>query len=301
MTSGPGQSPYARKNHAEDLGSGTADSTKVLHGDLTWQTASSGVSLEGTTAPPATAGASVLGTSGTAAHSDHTHQTGTHTHAESDVTSLTTDLAAKVAKSTVTAKGDLIVATGSAAVTNQPVGANGLALVADSTQTTGIKWATPAPATHTHAESDVTNLTTDLAALPKGHQASASTTTTVTGVGATQSAFSGLGSVAFTAVAGRRYKVTVKAAVTQSVSTNITILNVRDGGASAPTNTSTSLDLYRFCGGATAGVSTGYAFTLSGLTAGTHTLGLFGGINSGTVTLGDGSNTSYLVVEDIGT
>lgn len=64
----------------------------------------------------------------------------THTHVESDVTSLVTDLAAKIPKSQVTAKGDLIVATASATVTNQPVGANGTLLVADSTQTAGVKW-----------------------------------------------------------------------------------------------------------------------------------------------------------------
>lgn len=51
-----------------------------------------------------------------------------------------------VPASTVTTKGDLLVATGSAALTRQAVGSNGQALVADSTQTTGIKWAGIAPA-----------------------------------------------------------------------------------------------------------------------------------------------------------
>ena len=40
-----------------------------------------------------------------------------------------------------TAKGDIVVATGSQAVDNLPVGANGYALFADSTQTMGVKWA----------------------------------------------------------------------------------------------------------------------------------------------------------------
>ena len=66
-----------------------------------------------------------------------------HTHAESDVTNLTADLAAKVPKSTVTTKGDIIVATSSATVARQGVGTDGQVLTADSAQTNGLKWATP--------------------------------------------------------------------------------------------------------------------------------------------------------------
>ena len=46
----------------------------------------------------------------------------------------------KVPKSTVTAKGDLIVATASGTVTNLAVGANGTRPVADSTAASGVKW-----------------------------------------------------------------------------------------------------------------------------------------------------------------
>ena len=45
--------------------------------------------------------------------------------------------------STLTTKGDTFVATASAAVTRLAVGTNGQVLTADSTQTKGIKWATP--------------------------------------------------------------------------------------------------------------------------------------------------------------
>jgi hypothetical protein len=42
----------------------------------------------------------------------------------------------------ITAKGDLIAGTGSATFDNLPVGTNGQTLVADSTASTGLKWAT---------------------------------------------------------------------------------------------------------------------------------------------------------------
>ena len=58
--------------------------------------------------------------------------------------SIQTQLDAKIAKSTVTAKGDVIAATASATVSNLAVGANDTVLTADSTTATGLKWATPA-------------------------------------------------------------------------------------------------------------------------------------------------------------
>ena len=46
-----------------------------------------------------------------------------------------------VPKSTVTTKGDLIVGTGSGAVTRRGIGSNGQVLTADSAQADGVKWA----------------------------------------------------------------------------------------------------------------------------------------------------------------
>ncbi len=48
---------------------------------------------------------------------------------------------AAVPKSTVTTKGDILVATGSATVSRQPLGTNGFYLKADSAQATGLVWA----------------------------------------------------------------------------------------------------------------------------------------------------------------
>ena len=49
---------------------------------------------------------------------------------------------AAIPKSTVTTKGDLVVATGNATVTRVGAGTNGQYLQADSTQSAGVKWST---------------------------------------------------------------------------------------------------------------------------------------------------------------
>jgi hypothetical protein len=59
-----------------------------------------------------------------------------------DVTSsVQTQLDAKQLRSTLTAKGDLYVATASDTVARQAIGTNGHVLTADSAQTNGLKWA----------------------------------------------------------------------------------------------------------------------------------------------------------------
>jgi len=100
--------------------------------EIVWVTQVSGDTLTvvraqaGTSAIAHTAGASVK-----------------HVFTGNDATFFTTGTAtadAAVPKSTVTAKGDLIVGTASGVVARQAVGADGYVLTADSTLTNGVKW-----------------------------------------------------------------------------------------------------------------------------------------------------------------
>jgi hypothetical protein len=61
-------------------------------------------------------------------------------HVAGVTSAIQTQIDAKVAKSTLTTKGDLYVATGSATIVRQGVGTNNQVLIADSGQTNGIKW-----------------------------------------------------------------------------------------------------------------------------------------------------------------
>ena len=72
---------------------------------------------------------------------DSTSSTSTTTAATPNSVKSAYDLAnAAIAKSIVTAKGDLIVATASATVTALPTGTNGQSLVVDTACATGLKW-----------------------------------------------------------------------------------------------------------------------------------------------------------------
>ena len=68
----------------------------------------------------------------------------TNSFPETAVANLTADLGSKVSASIVTTKGDLLAATGSAALARLGAGTNGQILTADSAQSTGLKWSTSA-------------------------------------------------------------------------------------------------------------------------------------------------------------
>lgn len=62
---------------------------------------------------------------------------------------IQTQLDARIPASIATTKGDIIVATGSATLVRQGVGANGTVLTANSAQADGVEWATPSSGSET--------------------------------------------------------------------------------------------------------------------------------------------------------
>ena len=81
---------------------------------------------------PQPLGTAAAGTSTTVSREDHIHAL------------PTASAVGAIPTSTVTTKGDLLAATGAGTVVRVPIGTNGQALVADSTQSSGMKWADPA-------------------------------------------------------------------------------------------------------------------------------------------------------------
>jgi len=89
----------------------------------------------------------VRGQAGTSAISHTGGATVKHVLTSSDLTFYTTGVAtadAAVPSAVVTAKADLLVGASSGVVDNLAVGTNNQVLTADSAQTLGVKWATPA-------------------------------------------------------------------------------------------------------------------------------------------------------------
>lgn len=104
-------------------GTGIPASTVDAKGDLLAGTADN------------TVGRHAAGTNGHMLYADNTTGTGIRWGAPPSGTGIP--------PTTVDTKGDLIAATANDTVTRLPVGANGTVLTADSTQATGLRWATP--------------------------------------------------------------------------------------------------------------------------------------------------------------
>lgn len=86
------------------------------------------------------------------------------TDVQSALDELQTDIDGRQARSTLTTKGDLYVATASATIARQGIGSDGQILTADSAQTNGLKWATPASAPSSSFQISNLTLATSVAA-----------------------------------------------------------------------------------------------------------------------------------------
>jgi len=127
----------ATKQFAEGLAAaGTPDATTTSKGKLKLANQLGGTADLPTTPAAMTAAANAQTTADGAAASASA--------AASAASAAQSTANAAVPKSVVTTKGDLLAATGSAALSRLGVGSNNQVLTADSTQATGMKWATPA-------------------------------------------------------------------------------------------------------------------------------------------------------------
>lgn len=165
--------------------------------------------------------------------------------AESQVTGLVTDLAAKVSLSLASVKGDLL-ASNASTLTRLPVGADGQLLTADSSQTVGMAWAVPAitgvasltaanatitvggtssdptVAVGTLAESNVTNLVSDLALKAPLASPTFTGTATFTRQITTPQTITWASSITPVATNGNNFQITATAATTINAPTSPT-------------------------------------------------------------------------------
>ena len=143
---------------------------------------------------------------------------------------------------------------------------------------------------------------TAIGLLPNGRVAGAVTASNTIGIAGTTLLIVGLSDIALTAVAGRRYKVTVSISdFKANGGTAVTTFSIRDGGASAPTTSSTVLAQFFAAQGSNSQAQS-FHFELTGLSAGTHRLGLTAATDGATSAQLTASATkpATITIEDIG-
>lgn len=134
--------------------------------------------------------------------------------------------------------------------------------------------------------------------------APATSTAATTGVTTTETKDGGVGDYAFTAVAGRRYRVHYTCRADSSADQDAMDVRVRDGGASSPTNASALVAGAEIKQSGTAGGQhVCIAQLMLGLSAGTHTVAAFyvRALGTGTVNVTQATGqTRELYVCDVG-
>lgn len=116
-----------------------------------------------------------------------------------------------------------------------------------------------------------------------------------------------LGDYVFTAVAGRRYRIWYADLLISGTTPDVAEIKIRDGGAVTPTTASPIVAAMKFRIGATGGTGQETSVvvkTVSGLTAGVHTLSAFGQLtlnNDNTTPVSLPESPRELYVEDVGT
>jgi hypothetical protein len=139
-----------------------------LQADVDTRATSASPTFSGTITTPLTASRAVV--TGASSQLAAATTTATEIGYVNGVTSaIQTQLDAKQARSTLTTKGDLYVATASATVARRAVGSDGQVLTADAAETDGVKWATPAAASYA-SQADQEAGTSNVTAVTPGRQ-----------------------------------------------------------------------------------------------------------------------------------
>jgi hypothetical protein len=136
----------------------------------------------------------------------------------------------------------------------------------------------------------------------RGAVANASASTASAGFTTTDTLLPGIADVSLTVVPNRLYLLLVTVQFTSTVAGDTAVVVVRDGGVSLPTISSTSIFDARTQQLSTAAVQAWTGFSTWQPTAGLHRLAITvrRSTGTGTLTAGDATRTSQLLVVDLG-